>query len=105
MYWRKANHIHKWFVDHCQDGEDDCREADVTSGQLQELVDALEKVNSNHELAPTLLPVQSGFFFGETDYDEHYFRKNEETLKVLKEELNSEKDGDHWIDYYYRSSW
>lgn len=23
-YWRKANHIHKWFVDCVQDGEDDC---------------------------------------------------------------------------------
>lgn len=22
-YWRKANHIHKWFVDHCGGGERD----------------------------------------------------------------------------------
>ena len=25
-YWRKANAIHKWFVDHVQDGVDDCGE-------------------------------------------------------------------------------
>ena len=25
-YWRKANHIHKWFVDNVQNGEDDCKE-------------------------------------------------------------------------------
>lgn len=25
MVWRKANHIHAWFVDHVQDGRDDCR--------------------------------------------------------------------------------
>ena len=23
-YWRKANHIHKWFVDNVQGGNDDC---------------------------------------------------------------------------------
>ena len=23
-YWRKANQIHKWFVDNVQDGEDNC---------------------------------------------------------------------------------
>ena len=26
-YWRKANHIHKWFVDHVQDGDDDYQES------------------------------------------------------------------------------
>ena len=25
-YWRKANHIHKWFVDNVQEGIDDYRE-------------------------------------------------------------------------------
>jgi hypothetical protein len=25
-YWRKANAIHKWFVDNCQDGVDECQE-------------------------------------------------------------------------------
>ena len=24
-YWRKANAIHKWFVDNVQDGEDNCQ--------------------------------------------------------------------------------
>ena len=23
-YWRKASAIHKWFVDNCQEGDDDC---------------------------------------------------------------------------------
>lgn len=25
-YWRKANAIHRWFVDNVQHGDDDCRE-------------------------------------------------------------------------------
>lgn len=37
-YWRKANQIHKWFVDNCQNGEDDCRDAYVERDQLAELV-------------------------------------------------------------------
>ena len=36
-YWRKANAIHKWFVDNVQDGEDNCRPYDVTTEQLREL--------------------------------------------------------------------
>lgn len=36
-YWRKANAIHKWFVDNVQDGKDDCREYDVDLDNLEEL--------------------------------------------------------------------
>jgi hypothetical protein len=37
MYWRKANQIHKWFVDNVQDGVDDCKEYWVSEEKLQEL--------------------------------------------------------------------
>lgn len=37
-YWRKSNAVHRWFVDNCQDGVDDCREACVSKEQLAELV-------------------------------------------------------------------
>lgn len=37
MYWRKANHIHRWFVENVQNGEDDCREYYVSREQLAEL--------------------------------------------------------------------
>ena len=33
-YWRKANHIHRWFVLNVQNNEDDCKEHDVTLEQL-----------------------------------------------------------------------
>lgn len=38
-YWRKANAIHRWFVDNVQEGVDDCREAYVSREQLTELRD------------------------------------------------------------------
>lgn len=49
-YWRKANHIHKWFVNNCQDGVDDCREAYVTDEQLKELYDTCVTVMASIEL-------------------------------------------------------
>lgn len=38
-YWRKANAIHKWFVDNVQDGVDDCGYYEVSREQLEELLD------------------------------------------------------------------
>ena len=43
-YWRKANHIHKWFVENVQDGEDNCNEYDVSIDQLKELLSLVNKV-------------------------------------------------------------
>lgn len=51
-YWRKANAIHKWFVDNCQDGVDDCRNAYVSTEQLEELLDLVTKVLDSLKLAP-----------------------------------------------------
>ena len=33
-YWRKANAIHRWFVNNVQDGIDECQETIVTRNQL-----------------------------------------------------------------------
>lgn len=38
-YWRKANQIHKWFVDNVQNGTDDCGEYLVSKEQIQKLLD------------------------------------------------------------------
>lgn len=44
-YWRKANAIHNWFVEHVQDGIDDCRyHNEVTKELLEELLDTCIKV-------------------------------------------------------------
>ena len=50
-YWRKANAIHEWFVNHVQDGEDDCDYHDeVTKEILEELLDTCEEVLNASEL-------------------------------------------------------
>ena len=44
MCWRKANMIHKWFVDNVQGGNDDCREHYVAREQLIKLRDLCRNV-------------------------------------------------------------
>lgn len=44
-YWRKANAIHNWFVEHIQNGEDDCKyHREVTEDDLIELLEACQTV-------------------------------------------------------------
>jgi hypothetical protein len=103
VYWRKANMIHRWFVDHVQDGEDDCKPYYVGVSQLKELLDLCLKVRDNPDLAAELLPTQEGFFFGSTEYDESYFWDINYTIKELgKLNLINEY---HGYSYYYESSW
>lgn len=105
-YWRKANAIHAWFVENVQSGVDDCKEYYCDPEKLKELLhlcyqtrDLIEKKLLTEETA--VLPTQSGFFFGSTDYDEWYKEDIEETIRQL-EALDLD---DAWAEYYYRSSW
>lgn len=103
IYWRKANQIHNWFVKNIQDGVDDCKQYWVDFDQLKELYDTVVKVLSDHSLAETLLPSNSGFFFGSTDYDEYYYRHLEYTRDKLK--IILDLDDPHQFTFYYHSSW
>jgi len=102
-YWRKANHIHQWFVENVQDGEDDCRPYYVSVEKLSELLDTVNQVLENHDLAPELLPTRTGFFFGSEEYDESYFDDLEYTRDTLTKLLQPEYTG-YW-DFEYSSSW
>ena len=105
-YWRKANAIHKWFVDNIQNGIDNCEyHRPVTKEDLLKLSEVCEKVLSNHELAKELLPAMPGFFFGSYEYDEDYFEYVEETAELCKK--LTEDGGFDFENYelYYLSSW
>lgn len=101
VYWRKANQIHEWFVNHIQNGKDDCKEYKVSKEAIKELIETCKKVLENHDLAEELLPTQGFIYFGSTDYDESYF----ECLKYTVQELSKlDLDSDD-ISYWYQSSW
>jgi hypothetical protein len=102
-YWRKANAIHKWFVDKCQEGVDECQETWLSREQLQELVDTCKTVLADKSKAEELLPSTNGFFFGGTDYDEFYFGDLEYTVERI-EKILADKSLEK-CDFYYQSSW
>lgn len=104
-YWRKVNHIHKWFVDNVQDGSDECEEFFVSREQLTALRDVCLEVLKDHAKAKELLPTQSGFFFGGTEYDDYYFEALERTVAVCNKCLDLELYPESGWDFYYRSSW
>jgi hypothetical protein len=134
-YWRKANHIHQWFVENVQDGDDNCRQYYVSREQLQELVDVCKKVKESLEKSPKgkkqvkvgwrggeelfeeidvyldtsvadeLLQTQPGFFFGGTEYDEYYIHCLDETIKQIEPLLKEDEESKSTSDYYYQSSW
>ena len=114
-YWRKANQIHRWFVENVQDGEDDCGSYRVSKEKFQQLLHDVQTVldakGLDGELAviKSFLPPSDGFFFGSIDISEYYWSDLEYTrdtiISILNEMEIDEKSSDAWIDYFYQSSW
>ena len=103
-YWRKANAIHQWFVDNVQDGEDDCdAHRELTRSDLEELKDLAHEVLCDPDKAEDLLPTQSGFFFGDTEYDEWYIENLKSTIDQLDEIIKNTDFNTEAL--YYVSSW
>jgi hypothetical protein len=101
-YWRKANQVHQFFVDKCADGKDECQDTYVERKHLEDLLNRCETVMKDHSRAEELLPAQSGFFFGSTEYGEWYYQDLERTIPILKKIL---KDAPKDWEFEYRASW
>jgi hypothetical protein len=129
-YWRKANHIHNFFIERCGNGDDNCCEMSVCLDDLLELKERCEKVIKSlegstkktikvktgwsggqdvysdmevfvdTETAEELLPTTAGFFFGSVEYDEYYLQDCKDTLKIIGECLEDDSG-----DFYYEASW
>jgi hypothetical protein len=102
IYWRKANAIHKWFVDNVQEGIDNCEMFSVGREDLIKLRDLCKKVMENKDKAKDLLPAHEGFFFGTYEYDQWYFDSVAQTVHEIN--LLLETFNEDW-DFYYQSSW
>jgi hypothetical protein len=101
-YWRKANAIHKWFVDNVQKGIDNCGSYLVSLEDMVKLYKEVKEVINDPQSAEQFLPTSSGFFFGNYEYDEWYFND----LKITKEQVAHIIAGwDESSEYYYQSSW
>lgn len=102
-YWRKANAIHKWFVDNVQDGVDECQRSWVSKNQLIELKARVEQEleAKGSERAGQALPPCEGFFFGSQEIDEWYYDDMEDTLKIVDKALAMPEE----YDIIYQASW
>jgi hypothetical protein len=100
-YWRKANQIHRWFVDNVQRGIDECQTSYVSREKLEELLELCKKVKADNSLADKLLPAASGFFFGGIEYDEWYFNSIDNTIEIIEDCLEDVSAD----DFEYNASW
>lgn len=100
-YWRKFNALHSYIVKIYADDEDKCQEICLYPERIEHLLAVLKEVKNNPKKAPQLLPTQSGFFFGSTDYDEWYFKDVEYSIRLFEEVLKLPKE----FDIYYQASW
>lgn len=103
IYWRKANAIHRWFVENCQDGVDECQKTEITRYKLVQLRDLCKEVIANK--SAELLKPKSGFFFGSTEIDEDYYDETRRTFNALEKELSTNDSDDCSITYFYQSCW
>lgn len=101
-YWRKANAIHGWFMQHAT--VDDCSPVTISKDQLTELRDTCAKVLdiNTDDAAEEFLPPTNGFFFGSSKIDEWYWKDLKETVSTLDHIL------EHSIEdamFEYQASW
>lgn len=105
-YFRKFNALHGYIVKTFADGVDECQDIILHKEDVEQIKKVLDDVLNAHqqvEKAKELLPTQSGFFFGGTDYDEFYF----EDVKVAADLMQSFLDNFDFESYQlvYQASW
>ena len=105
-YFRKFNALHSYIVKTFADGIDNCQDIILYKEDVEQIKKVLDDVLNAHqqvEKAKEILPTQSGFFFGGTDYDEFYF----EDVKVAADLMQNLLDNFDFEKYQliYEASW
>ena len=90
-YFRKVNFLIPFFG-----YEKNCSNIEIDKYQVEDLIEACNEVLANHDKASFLLPTETGFFFGSTDYDDWYF-DDVQNVKEKFEEILADFDRDEDI--------
>jgi hypothetical protein len=99
-YWRKASAVHGWFVEHVQDGEDNCGEYAVSLEQLYDLRTRVQMaLNGERKLEPV-----QGFFFNSND-DEYYNMYMHSTITTVNSAIDMYYRQHDGLSIKYNSSW
>jgi hypothetical protein len=106
-YWRKANAVHSWFVQNCQDGIDECQESPVSREDLQALREqCLAAVaaydTGDKDVAEELMTPKAGFFFGSYDVDDWWRSDIQQTAEEIERVL---RDAPQDVYFTYQASW
>ena len=99
-YGRKENHVHEWVRN---TASLDSTNLDYVLIDPETLLNDLKAVLDDHDLAPKVLPTSSGFFFGDTTYDEYYFEDVNHLYDLLTDEKEQGLFDGH--SYFYWSWW
>ena len=100
-YWRKANQIRNWIVEHTDYNiNSNCEDYLLNKDILENLIADCKTVIENPIMADNIMPTKSGFFFGDTNYDNWYFAELKDTIKQV-EKVIKETDWDNEDIYYY----
>lgn len=99
-YFRKCNFLNAYIEKHALDGQEvpNCSYVPVPRAVLESLCADITTVLREPEKGPELLPTQSGFFFGNTDYDEMYLSNLRSTRSTIAQMLDG--NSDDTFDYY-----
>ena len=89
MYYRKVNCLYAYFNDRLEDEQ--CL---VTKADVEDIIDRAKNVLLAHDevTSAQLLPTQSGFFFGSTEYDEYYYDDIADVYKLFTKYLEDWTD-------------
>lgn len=106
VYWRKANMIRQWIVDHTNYPENgDCLFHELSREQIEALLSDCKKVYEaqDDKLSAEIIPTNSGYYFGNTEYDEYYYEDIRYTIEKLEELLEDwdEITENNWKVCYY----
>lgn len=118
--YRKANQIQNYFETRFYEGGNEadneqynCVNTKVDDFTINDLLDRIHKINENPTatVAEAEFPTTSGFFYGDTDYDEFYFQQNNEfandliELKQIRDQINNQLDDTPYQAVIEYSSW
>lgn len=105
-YFRKFNALHSYIVKTFADGIDNCQDIILYKEDVEQIKKVLDDVLNAHqqvEKAKELLPTQSGFFFGGTDYDEFYFEDVKDAADLMQNLLDNFDFENYQL--VYQASW
>lgn len=101
IYWRKANQIRRWIVDHAgYPPQANCEPFVLTKDVLNRLIDDSIRVLVDHDIAVDVMPTSDGFFFGNTDIFEWYFQQLAETVRDVSALIAGTNFDEEEIVYY-----